>query len=102
MATPRKAAPARKKATAVKTPAVVKKSPLRKKTAAKRAVGAEKKTAAPVPGLPPTTPEHRHRRIAEAAYFIALRKGFEKSDPQQNWFEAEQEVDAQLARDLRR
>ncbi len=39
------------------------------------------------------TPEDRHRRIAEAAYYLAIEKGFEKSDPRQNWLEAEKEID---------
>lgn len=97
-----------KKKTAAKTPAspakkaATKKAPA-PKPAGKRAAGAARRPSAPpAPGLPPVTPEQRHRRIAEAAYFIALRKGFEKSDPQQNWLEAEQEVDTQLARDALR
>ncbi len=101
MATPRKTASAKKSAGPAKK-AAAKKTSVRKKTATRAAGPAKKPTASPAPGLPPVTPEHRHRRIAEAAYFIALRKGFEKSDPQQNWFEAEMEVDAQLARDAQR
>lgn len=42
------------------------------------------------------TRTERHQRIAEAAYFIALRKGFGNSDPKQNWIEAERQVDAEL------
>jgi hypothetical protein len=40
-------------------------------------------------------PEERHKMVAEAAYYIALRKGF-NSDPAENWAEAEAEIDAQL------
>ncbi|MDZ4199643.1 MAG: DUF2934 domain-containing protein [Kiritimatiellia bacterium] len=66
------------------------------------------KAAAPLSALPkkvvaaaaPTrtiTPQQRHQRIAEAAYYLALRKGFEKSDARLNWIEAERQVDADLA-----
>ena len=41
--------------------------------------------------------QDRHRRVAEAAYFIALRKGFVNTDPQKNWIEAERQIDADLA-----
>ncbi len=47
------------------------------------------------PKAAPVSPEERHRMIAEAAYYIALRKGF-KSDPRANWLEAEAEIDARL------
>lgn len=53
---------------------------------------------APAPARPavkPVTAEERHRMIAEAAYYIALRKGF-NSDPRENWLLAEKEIDAKL------
>lgn len=53
---------------------------------------------APAPARPavtPVTPEERHRMVAEAAYYIALRKGF-NSDPRENWLQAEKEIDAKL------
>jgi len=33
--------------------------------------------------------------IAEAAYYLALKKG-PQSDPHQNWLEAEAQIDARL------
>jgi hypothetical protein len=42
------------------------------------------------------TQEERHRMIAEAAYFIAERRGFADGDPHEDWVLAEQQVDAEL------
>lgn len=41
------------------------------------------------------TAEERHQRIAEAAYYLALKKG-PSSDPNQNWLEAEAQIDAAI------
>jgi len=40
--------------------------------------------------------DERRRRIAEAAYFRAERRGFAGGDPVVDWIEAEAEVDAAL------
>lgn len=42
------------------------------------------------------TPEERYRAIAEAAYYIAERRGFQEGDPAQDWREAEAQIDAWL------
>lgn len=43
---------------------------------------------------PAPTPEHeRHRRIAEAAYYLAERRGFRGGDPVQDWLVAEAQID---------
>jgi Protein of unknown function (DUF2934) len=39
------------------------------------------------------TAEERHRMICDAAYFRAERRGFANGDPQQDWLEAEQEIE---------
>lgn len=44
----------------------------------------------------PVTPERRLQLIAEAAYFRALGRGFGKGREEQDWLEAEAEVDARL------
>ncbi len=76
-----------------------------RRVARRRAAG----EAAPTPPLPESaevskataksparvTPEERHRMIAEAAYYLALKKGAH-SDPRSNWLEAEAQIDAQL------
>ena len=56
-----------------------------------------KRAAASAPGAGPerVTPEERRRMIGEAAYYIALRRGF-NSDPRENWMAAESEIDAKL------
>lgn len=40
----------------------------------------------------PTT-EDREHMIAEAAYFLAEHRDFEGGDPQEDWCEAESEID---------
>lgn len=40
--------------------------------------------------------ELRRQMIEEAAYYRAARRGFIDGDPQQDWLEAEREVDARL------
>ncbi len=60
-------------------------------------------TPALAPSAPQTTKvtkEERHRMIAEAAYYISLRRG-PSSDPMKNWLEAEAQIDAQLKLDGR-
>ncbi len=55
------------------------------------------------PSAPPVTKaskDERHRMVAEAAYYISLKKG-PTSSPQANWTEAEQQIDAQLKREGR-
>lgn len=47
----------------------------------------------PVSGI---DPELRHRMIAEAAYFLAERRGFSGGDPVQDWLEAEAEIGVML------
>jgi len=44
----------------------------------------------------PVTPEQRHQMIAEAAYFLSLRRGFGGDAEMRDWLEAEAEVDARL------
>jgi hypothetical protein len=42
------------------------------------------------------TPEERHRRIAETAYFLAQARNFTGGDPVADWLEAERSVDREL------
>jgi hypothetical protein len=44
------------------------------------------------------TPEERRRMIEHAAYMKALSRGFRGDRAQQDWYEAETEVDALLMR----
>jgi len=45
---------------------------------------------------PDIEPELRHRMIAEAAYFMAERRGFSGGDPVQDWLEAEAGITVML------
>lgn len=42
--------------------------------------------------------QDRRRMIAEAAYFHAERRGFEGGNADQDWYQAEREIDELLAR----
>lgn len=42
------------------------------------------------------TPEERHRLVAEAAYFIAERRGFAAGCELDDWLQAEAEVERRL------
>jgi hypothetical protein len=44
----------------------------------------------------PHSLEERHACIAEAAYFIAMRRGFSPGHELEDWLTAENEVDTQL------
>lgn len=37
-------------------------------------------------------PEDYQRRVAEAAYYRALERGFQCGDPMDDWLQAEQEI----------
>jgi hypothetical protein len=43
------------------------------------------------------TPDERQRMIAEAAYFHAEHRAFQGDCPEQDWFEAEVEINNLLA-----
>lgn len=43
------------------------------------------------------TPEERHRVVAEAAYFIAERRGFAGGSSIEDWLQAEADIDRMLA-----
>lgn len=40
-----------------------------------------------------TTSEERYRLIAEAAYYLAEKRGFQNGSPEQDWFDAVVQVD---------
>jgi len=44
----------------------------------------------------PVNPEQRHQMIAEAAYFLAEKRGFYGADVEQDWKKAEAEIDRVL------
>ncbi len=87
-----------KKKTATKKKAATKKVVAKKtvkKTAAKKAV--RKKTTARRPSTTPRNPiqvsaEERWRMIATAAYYKAEARGFTAGDDQQDWLDAEAEI----------
>ena len=44
-------------------------------------------------GTVKTDAEERHRRISDAAYYRAQRRGFEPGHEREDWLEAERELD---------
>lgn len=54
-------------------------------------------TEAAVSGI---TLAQRERMIAEAAYYRAEHRGFQGGDPQQDWLEAEAEINRMLSETL--
>lgn len=42
------------------------------------------------------TSEERHRLIAEAAYLLAEKRGFQGGNPQQDWYEAAAQIDQMI------
>ena len=86
-----KAAPAVKAAAPVPAPVP---APVKAPSTARMSAKAARESTAKV------SPEDRHQMIAEAAYFIAVKNGF-NSDPTQNWAQAEAQIDAKLKADGR-
>jgi hypothetical protein len=70
------------------------------KKAAVRRKPAAKKTA-PAGMLLPVSHEERWRMVAEAAYYIAQRRGFVGGDANADWAQAEAEVDGLLTKEGR-
>ena len=46
---------------------------------------------------PALTPEERYKQIAEAAYYIAEKRGFAPGNPSDDWLQAEAAVDGTSA-----
>ena len=46
--------------------------------------------------MPMVTAEERERWIAEAAYYLALQRGFQGGNPVDDWLQAEREIDYAL------
>lgn len=44
----------------------------------------------------PTIGETRHKMIAEAAYFLAQRRGFAGGHAMEDWLQAEEQINAML------
>lgn len=55
-----------------------------------------KRTAKSTSGSGAVTPEQRYRMICDAAYFRAEQRGFIGGSPEQDWRDAENEIDQKL------
>jgi hypothetical protein len=67
------------------------------KAPAKPRATRSKSAASAVSNAIQLTPEERHRVVAEAAYFIAERRGFAGGSPVEDWLQAEADIDRMLA-----
>ena len=63
----------------------------------KSAAPAKKKTPRKTVLTPALHPDQRHQLIQLAAYYIAERRGFTGASSDEDWIQAEQEVDAMIA-----
>lgn len=98
---PKKAAtrtpkPKKKAAASGKTSRATKSAARPRKRAAAKAAP-KNATAAVGPGAA-ISREQRQAMVAEAAYYLAERRGFVGGDPERDWREAEAEIDALLNR----
>lgn len=94
----KKAAPAKSAAKAAPAKASPAKAVAKKTTAAKPVA----KKAAPAKAAPAKkgngiTAEQRYRMIAEAAYYIAEKRGFAPGDPSRDWADAEAQIRAMFS-----
>jgi len=71
--------------------ATTKKSPVRKATVAKTTKS--KSTGKSTKASPKLSAEQREQMIRDAAYFRAMSRGFAGGNPEQDWLEAEAEID---------
>lgn len=53
----------------------------------------------PAPPLSSTMPEVRQQMIAEAAYYLAMQRGFDAGGELEDWLAAEAAVDRRLRQD---
>ena len=65
-------------------------------TAASAKVATRRRSAEPQPAGAKTAPEPRQQLIAQAAYFIAERRGFAPGNELEDWLRAEAEIEACL------
>ena len=71
----------------------------RKKTASRKVTAAKAtrtSSGATKASRKTTSADLRQRMIAEAAYYLAERRGFMGGDPKQDWLDAEANIDATL------
>jgi len=68
------------------------------KKGAKHAAQTQKTHTAPIHDYLPGNSLDRESMIAEAAYYLAERRGFDGGDPVADWLEAEAEIDAIIDR----
>jgi len=66
------------------------------KTSVKSRKPTPSKSGTPKTAAKFVTPEQRYKMIAEAAYFIAEKRGFSEGDKNSDWLNAEADIDKML------
>lgn len=99
--TPAKAPKAAKPATETPKTAAAPKAKAAATEAAPPPAKSAKKETAPAKTATQVTPEQRLHYVAEAAYFIAERRGFAGGTEHDDWTEAEVLIDRMLAGDTK-
>jgi len=66
------------------------------RTTASAKVATRKRSAEPQPASAKIVPEQRLQLIAQAAYFIAERRGFAPGNEIEDWLQAEAEIEASI------
>ena len=82
------------KITATRAPTRGKPGPQQSRTAASAKAAAPKRSAERQTAGPKIVPEQRQHLIAQAAYFIAERRGFAPGNEVEDWLQAEAEIEA--------
>lgn len=90
--TPRAPANSKPLTTVRKAPGIIKKPAAPIPAFAQKTTASTPKVSSPAPAAT-LSAEERHRLIAERAYFLAEKRGFQGGCPQQDWFEAAAYVD---------
>lgn len=62
-----------------------------------KTANAQQATSKPSVARPAVTPEQRYHYVEVAAYYIAERRGFEAGSAEEDWAQAELEIDRLLA-----
>jgi hypothetical protein len=86
-----------KKAAKPKSRSTTKKAPASPRTAAEVSTGTHHASRTRPDGPSEISAEERRKLIAEAAYYRAERRGFRCRCSEQDWFDAEAEVERALA-----
>lgn len=91
--TTRSATTARKKATTRQSASSARKAPTTRKTPVRKKTG----TQSSIKVQANLSPAERDRMVAEAAYYLSEKQGFQPGYEMENWLTAEQQIDSEIS-----